>query len=177
MTRRIIITLLLLGAPFILGLAVTYELIQVDFTGFMEDQPSIGYREGPRLLPPEGAIPITGLEVPADGSVPTNPVTNSENSMARGNLLFDIHCAVCHGDKALGDGPVAPYFKSPAPPVADLTTDRIRNLDDGLIYLILTNGAQGMPSLAENLTPRERWDVINYLRTLQNTQVSSSMNQ
>jgi len=167
MSRRIAITLLLLAAPFIVGLTITYELIQVDFTGFMEEQVSIGYREGPRLLPPEGSVPITGLEAPADGSVPPNPVASTTNSTVRGNLLFNIHCAVCHGEEAFGDGPVAAYFKPPAPPVADLTTQRIRNLDDGLIYLIVTDGAQGMPSLAENLTPRERWDVINYLRTLQ----------
>lgn len=167
MIRRILITLGIMALPLILGLAMTYELIDISFTSFMEDQVSIGYREGPRLLPPDGSVPITGLEAPADGSVPANPVESTANSTVRGNLLFDIHCAVCHGDKALGDGPVAAYFKSPAPPVADLTTERIRNLDDGLIYLILTNGAQGMPSLAENLTPRERWDVINYLRMLQ----------
>ena len=172
MKKRIVFTLILLAAPFVIGLAVSYEIIQIEFTGFMEDQPSIGYREGPRLLPPDGAIPITGLEAPADGSIPLNPVEATDNSIVRGKLLFDIHCAVCHGDKALGDGPVAAYFRSPAPPVADLTTDRITGLDDGLLYLILTNGAQGMPSLAENLTPRERWDVINYLRTLQNSQVS-----
>lgn len=177
MTKRVALTLILLVAPFVLGLAITYEVIQVEFTGFMEEQPSIGYREGPRLLPPAGAIPITGLEVPADGSIPANPVAGTANSIARGNLLFDIHCAVCHGDQALGDGPVAAYFQSPAPPVADLTTERITNLGDGLLYLALTNGAQGMPSLAENLTPRERWDVINYLRTLQNAQVSYSINQ
>lgn len=176
MSKRIALTLLLIIVPFILSLALTYEVLQVDFMSFMEEQPSIGYREGPRLLPPEGAIPITGLEVPADGSVPTNPVEGTANSIARGKLLFDIHCAVCHGDKALGDGPVAAYFKSPAPPMADLTTERIVNLDDGLLYLILTNGAQGMPSLAENLTQRERWDVINYLRTIQNGQVSYSIN-
>ena len=35
------------------------------------------------------------------------------------------------------------------------------------MYSIITKGFQGMPSLAENLTPRERWDVINYLRQLQ----------
>ena len=176
MSKRIALTLILLIAPFVLGLAITYEYLQVDFTGFMEEQVSVGYREGPRLLSPEGAVPITGLEAPADGSVPLNPIDNTANSVARGNLLFDIHCAVCHGDKALGDGPVAAYFKSPAPPVADLTTERITNLEDGLIYLILTNGAQGMPSLAENLTPRERWDVINYLRTLQDAQVTYLIN-
>ncbi len=168
MTRRIVITLLILSAPFILGLALTYEVINIDFPSFMEFQPSVGYREGPRLLPPEGAVPITGLELPADGSLPENPVPADPASLAWGERLFNIHCAVCHGQQGHGDGPVAKYFQPPASDVADLTEDRIVSHEDGLIYLIITQGFQGMPSLAENLTPRERWDVINYLRTLQN---------
>jgi mono/diheme cytochrome c family protein len=170
MTRRIIITLLILATPFVIGLALTYEVIQIDFPSFMEDQESIGYREGPRLLPPEGAIPITGVEAPPDGSLPENPVPATPDSIARGKVFFDIHCAVCHGEEGQGDGPVAQYFKPPASDVADLTEDRIIHEEDGLIYLTITQGFQGMPSLKENLTPRERWDVINYLRTLQNPQ-------
>lgn len=168
MTRRIIITLAILVAPLILGLALTYEYIKIDFTSFMEVQPSVGYREGPRLLPPEGSVPITGVEVPPDGSLPENPVPATPNSLARGQLLFDVHCAVCHGEQGHGDGPVAAYFKPPASDVADLTEERIAGHEDGLIYLTITQGFQGMPSLAENLTPQERWDVINYVRTLQN---------
>ncbi len=167
MTRRILITLLILATPFVIGLAMTYEVIQVDFPSFMEDQPSVGYREGPRLLPPQGAIPVTGVELPPDGSLPTNPVPATPVSIARGKILFDIHCAVCHGEEGKGDGPVAAYFKPPASDVADLTEDRIVREEDGLIYLTITKGFQGMPPLASNLTPRERWDVINYLRTLQ----------
>ncbi len=167
MTRRIIITLVILTMPFILGLSLTYEIIQVDFASFMEEQPSIGYREGPRLLPPEGAVPVTGVEVPPDGSLPENPVPATPDSIARGKVLFDIHCAVCHGKDGKGQGPVAPYFKPPEAEVADLTEERIAKHEDGLIYLTITQGFQGMASLAENLTPQERWDVINYLRTLQ----------
>lgn len=168
MRRRIIITLLILATPFVLGLALTYEIIQVDFPSFMENQPSVGYREGPRLLPPAGSVPTTGVEVPPDGSLPENPVSATPDSIARGKVLFDIHCAVCHGKQGKGDGPVAKYFKPPASDVADLTEARIARHEDGLIYLTITQGFQGMPSLAENLTPHERWDVINYLRTLQN---------
>ncbi len=165
--RRIIISLIILAAPFILGLALTYEKIQADFPSFMEDQISVGYREGPRLLPPEGAVPITGVELPPGKELPTNPVPATPDSIARGKVLYDIHCAVCHGKDGKGDGPVAKYFKPPAADVADLTEDRIVKHEDGLIYLVITKGFQGMASMAENLTPRERWDVINYLRTLQ----------
>ncbi|RME60686.1 MAG: cytochrome c [Caldilineae bacterium] len=170
MRRRILITLIILATPFVIGLALTYEVIQVDFPSFMEDQQSIGYREGPRLLPPEGSIPISGVELPPDGDLPTNPVAATPQSIARGKVFFDVHCAVCHGEDGKGDGPVAQYFKPPASDVADLTEDRIIREDDGLIYLTVSAGFQGMPPLGENLTPRERWDVINYLRTLQQSQ-------
>lgn len=167
MKRRIVITLLILATPFVLGLALTYEVINIDFLSFMEDQPVIDYQEGPRLLPAEGAIPITGLELPPDGSLPANPVAASPSSLARGEFLFKAHCAVCHGEDGKGDGPVAAYFQPPASEVADLTEPRIVKHEDSLMYSIITKGFQGMPSLAENLTPRERWDVINYLRQLQ----------
>ena len=170
MRRRILITLLILASPFVIGLVLTYEIVQVDFPSFMEDQPSVGYREGPRLLPPAGSVPITGVEAPLDGSLPPNPVPATPTSIARGRVLFGIHCAVCHGEKGRGDGPVAAYFQPPASEVADLTEERILEEEDGLIYLTITEGFQGMPSLAPNLTPRERWDVINYLRTLQQAQ-------
>ncbi|RME82261.1 MAG: cytochrome c [Caldilineae bacterium] len=167
MKRRIAITLLILATPFILGLALTYEVIQVDFPSFMEDQPSVGYREGPRLGLPEGSIPITGVELPADGSLPENPVAPTPDSIARGAVLFEVHCAVCHGRQGLGDGPVAAYFKPPASDVANLTEERIINEPDGLIYMTITKGFQGMPALGPNLSPQQRWDVVNYLRTLQ----------
>jgi hypothetical protein len=34
------------------------------------------------------------------------------------------------------------------------------------VYLVIQQGLGEMPSLAENLTVRERWDVINFIRTL-----------
>ncbi|MFQ5460129.1 MAG: c-type cytochrome [Anaerolineae bacterium] len=165
--RRIALTLVIMATPFILGLALTYEVIQVDVGSFMEGQPSVGNREGPRILPPHGAVPVTGLEVPADNSVPANPVAATGASVARGETLFAAHCAVCHGGEGRGDGPVVEYMDESASEVSDLREDRIVAAEDGLIYLTISKGFQGMPSLVENLTPRERWDVINFVRSLQ----------
>ena len=50
---------------------------------------------------------------------------------------------------------------------ADLTGLPVQSLSDGGIFLTISNGIQGkMPALNENLTVRERWDVVNYVRTL-----------
>ena len=53
-------------------------------------------------------------------------------------------------------------------PPADLTSPVVRSLSDGAIFLTISNGKLPyMVPLNENLTVRERWDVVNYLRTLQ----------
>ena len=87
--------------------------------------------------------------------------------MERGELLYSFHCAACHGDTGRGDGPVTEKWREDARRPANLTEVRIANYADGGIYQIISNGIGTMPPLRENLGERERWDVINYLRTLQ----------
>jgi mono/diheme cytochrome c family protein len=78
-------------------------------------------------------------------------------------LLYGIHCEICHGALGQGDGPLAHYFdRTPQ----NLTTGQVSAEFDGSVYLTIVQGFGQMPSLAENLTPRERWDVINFARTL-----------
>jgi mono/diheme cytochrome c family protein len=77
--------------------------------------------------------------------------------------LFSITCQVCHGPQGNGLSPLAGFF--PTPP-ADLTGSTVQSLTDAQIYVIITQGFKVMPPMAENLSPTERWDVINYVRTL-----------
>jgi hypothetical protein len=53
MIRRILLTLALVAAPPLVLLLATYEIISVDVTSFMEDQPSIDYQAAP---PAAGAV-------------------------------------------------------------------------------------------------------------------------
>jgi hypothetical protein len=48
-----------------------------------------------------------------------------------------------------------------------LTGDTVRGLSDTQIFLVITQGFGPMPSLAENLSAVERWDLVNYVRSLQ----------
>ncbi len=165
MNTRLARGLLIIGlvlTPFVVGLLFTYQILRIPFPTDMADQPSIDYQEGPRLLPAAGSVPIEGLRVSLDGLM-ANPVAADQVSLERGKVLYSIHCQLCHGDQGHGDGPLAHYFNRPP---QNLTDPKVIGEADGSIFLTITQGFGEMPSLAENLTPRESWDVINYLRTL-----------
>lgn len=160
--RRGLAFIAIVLTPFIVGMLFTFEIIKIPFPTNMADQPSIDYQEGPRILPPEGAVPVSGLSVIPE-EFPVNPILADETSLQRGAILYGIHCQVCHGVQGHGDGPLAKYFdRTPQ----NLTAAQITKEFDGSVYLTITQGFGQMPSLAENLTVRERWDVINYVRTL-----------
>lgn len=163
-TRRGLILIGLVLLPFIVGLLVTYQIITVAFPTDMQFQPSIDYQEGPRLLPPEGAVSTLGQSLVVD-ALPNNPVPIDEVSLQRGGILYSIHCKLCHGDSGQGDGSLADYY-SDRPP-SDLTARNISAQFDGVLFRTITQGLGQMPPLAENLSPRERWDVVNYVRTLE----------
>jgi high-affinity iron transporter len=98
-----------------------------------------------------------------EGEPATLPISPTVNSLQRGKVLFEIHCALCHGQGGAGDGPLVKYF---TPKPADLTSDKVQTLSASELFLVITEGTKTMPSLIENLDPGERWDVINYVRTL-----------
>ncbi len=160
--RRGLVIIGLVLTPFIIGVLFTFEIIKIPFPTDMSSQPSIDYQEGPRILPPQGAVPVQGLSVIPE-EFPLNPVPADDVSLQRGVLLYEIHCQICHGAQGHGDGPLSHYFERTP---QNLTAEQITSEFDGSVYLTIVQGFGQMPSLAENLTSRERWDVINYVRTL-----------
>lgn len=159
--RRGLIIIALALAPFIVALLFGFQLIRIPFPTDMDDSPAVGYLEGPRLGPPAGAVPIQGQAVIPE-EFPVNPVEPDSISIQRGRILYSIHCALCHGNTGRGDGPLASHFlRTPE----KLSGERAAAEFDGSVYLAIQNGFGQMPSLTENLTVQERWDVINYIRT------------
>ena len=143
-------------------LLVTYDLITINFPTNMAEQDTIAYLQGPRKAAPALAVPVQGPAL-IDGQPATTPVPSSPESIQRGQQLFSITCQVCHGKSANGLSPLSGFFK---PPPADLTGATVQSMTDAQIYVVISQGFKVMPSMAENLSPSERWDVINYIRTL-----------
>jgi mono/diheme cytochrome c family protein len=157
----ILVGVALLALAFISMFA--YDVIKLDWVSFMEIQPAFQPMYNP-LPVPAGSIPIDGsVYVPSEG-VPANPIPAEAASITRGMELYHINCIHCHGPLGKGDGTVAIYLQNKP---ANLTGLPVRALSDGGIFLTISDGIQGkMPALNENLTVRERWDVVNYVRSL-----------
>ncbi|MFZ2323234.1 MAG: quinol:electron acceptor oxidoreductase subunit ActD [Ignavibacteriaceae bacterium] len=105
--------------------------------------------------------PLKGQTNPTE--VLSNPYLPSKENLALGKAKFNSYCSPCHGYFADGDSRLRGQF--PNPPT--LHSKRAIEFSDGMIYHIITNGQNVMPSYASQVTREERWAIVNYIRVLQ----------
>jgi copper transport protein len=111
------------------------------------------------------SIIIIAQPTPAT-AVMINPVAPDTASITRGQVLYQQNCNACHGPSGKGDGPVG-LTLNPRP--ADLSQHAIPGVHtDGQLYEWITNGFpnSAMPAFSENLSDQDRWDLVNFIRTL-----------
>lgn len=175
--KQLVIVFAVLGVLVGALMIFAYDVIKIDWVVFMEIQDSYTTQENPLPVPAQ-SIPVEGpAYIPGEGA-PANPVPADETSIARGAELYAIHCQMCHGGIGKGNGTISAFLIKKKP--ADLTAELVQSKSDGSLFLTISNGifnpnntlfpevefSGQMPPLNENLTVRERWDVVNYLRTL-----------
>ncbi|AZD18728.1 FTR1 family protein [Pseudomonas chlororaphis] len=82
---------------------------------------------------------------------------------SRGAPLYAQHCSVCHGDTGAGDGPAGVGLTPPPANLRDAA--RTDHLSLYAIYNTLGLGVEGtdMPSFADQLDDRQRWDLATYI--------------
>ena len=134
-----------------------------------------GQRQG--FIPPEGSVPIDGGEAPvsnvidAASDVLVNPHPAGFASIENGRLQYGRFCSTCHGVEGLGDGPVSVTGEINGPLAGVLAlagpTSIARIRSDGHIYTTIRYGRRRMPGY-NRIQPDDRWDIVNYLRYLEN---------
>lgn len=135
----------------------------------MWENPAYRPQEEPVRLPPEGSVPTKGLEhTPKPGTPEAaalkNPEKATDSSLLTGKELFGVYCVPCHGASGKGDGPVAKKF---VPTPADISgAGHGSHPPDGDLFAVVTHGRGGMPPFRSDLTAKERWQVVAYLRML-----------
>jgi mono/diheme cytochrome c family protein len=117
------------------------------------------------LAQPPGTVPREGAELVVAREAylsRKNPIAPTAESVARGHQLYQVYCTPCHGASGTGDGLVSPRF-IPAP---DLTSQPVQAKPDGHFSYYIGYGGAIMPAYGEALSVTDRWDIVNYVRTL-----------
>lgn len=110
-------------------------------------------------------VVLAGIGKPSRTSaLVQNPVPSDERSVADGKAVYAQSCVICHGATGHGDGPGAAALN---PKPLDLTV-HVGLHPDGQLFDWISNGIPrtSMPAWKDKLSTQQRWDLINYLRTL-----------
>jgi mono/diheme cytochrome c family protein len=175
------LTLVALGSLALGGCtdAAGYDLDRFfgNFPVFSTLRTSVAYQPHtlPRL-PAEGAVPtssplgdgtaaFTQTQLDSVGAVLTNPVASSPEVLARGRLVYERQCSVCHGATGDGAGTVVGPDRFPAAIAINGAATAARS--DGYLYGVIRVGRGLMPSYGERVADADRWAVVHYVRQLQ----------
>jgi mono/diheme cytochrome c family protein len=115
------------------------------------------------LFPYPLANDTTGYRLSAEVKDPLPP--NDSTQMEEAQRLFNINCAICHGSKLDAQGPLSAGGKIPA--VANLTLPMYVKMPVGTMFHSITYGKNNMGSYASQLSRRQRWMVIQYVKSVQ----------
>src|SRR6266700_2508106 len=93
-----------------------------------------------------------------------NPVPVNPESLAAGGQLYHENCAPCHGETGKGDGDTGKIIKKKP---ANFTDEKLMSLEtDGSLFWKIGEGRGPMPSWKDELSDKERWQLVNYIRKL-----------
>ncbi len=195
-TNQVLAVLLVVVFGATLAIGVDHEDMNYEFLPDMKYSPAKSAYEDSKVLPDARVLqpPVAGtiargemplhlqpgeagfLRLGQAGNELLNPYLRGEGALAasteRGAEVFRTFCVCCHGPGGAGDGPV-PKRGYP-PPSVPLTAGNSIKWQDGQIFHVLALGKGSMPNFAAQLPPNRRWDVINYIRSLQKAAAQST---
>jgi len=95
------------------------------------------------------------------------PFAIDQQVLDRGQERYNIYCTPCHGRTGTGNGMVVQrgYRQPPSYHI-----DRLRQADVGHFFDVMTNGFGAMPDYRTQISPRDRWNIVAYIRALQLSQ-------
>ena len=113
------------------------------------------------LFPYPFAHDSTGYAMSATVKNPLPPLNKEE--LAEAGRLYNINCAICHGAKMDAQGPLS----TKVPAIANLTLQQYVDMPEGTMFHSITYGLRNMGSYASQLTRKQRWEVIHYVKSVQ----------
>lgn len=98
-----------------------------------------------------------------------DPLPATDANLAEGKRLYDINCTPCHGEKGEGNGQLielpgggdGPFTSRPP-----AYKTRLPQVSDGNIFYVVSYGKNMMGGYGYQLNVTERWEVIQYIKSL-----------
>lgn len=107
----------------------------------------------------------------------TNPLPAlAANEFVEAARLYLVNCGICHGEKLDGNGPLwkggdGPYPAAPK----NLMGDDMKAMASGTMFHSLTYGKGQMGSYASQLSTKQRWMVVHYIKEKQANAAAATM--
>jgi mono/diheme cytochrome c family protein len=95
------------------------------------------------------------------------PIAITKDVIERGQQRFDVFCSPCHGRVGNGLGMIVQRGMKQPP---SYHVDRLRKARPGHFFDVITNGYGAMYNYAAQISPRDRWAIVAYIRALQYSQ-------
>lgn len=97
-----------------------------------------------------------------------NPLAMASIDAKEAERLYLVNCAVCHGSKLDGNGPLWKNGDGPYPAAPkNLLGDDIKAMSEGRYYHVMTFGKGQMGSYASQLTSNQRWMIAAWIKSKQ----------
>jgi len=109
-----------------------------------------------------GALADDALFVPKDSN--NFPLPVNQELLERGQERYQIFCTPCHGLQGDGNGLIVMRGMKQPP---SYHQDRLRQVPNGYLYDVVTNGFGAMLGYSAQIPPRDRWAIIAFVRALQ----------
>ena len=104
--------------------------------------------------------------VPAAAATVKNPLAGNTETLKYAQVVYVTYCTPCHGTKGKGDGPAAAGLTTKP---ANHSSELVQKQTDASLFWMISEGRNPMPSYKTILTANQRWELVNYIRTLANT--------
>jgi mono/diheme cytochrome c family protein len=108
-----------------------------------------------------GAYNVSGLL-----TNPLPPLNDVDKKEAE--RIYLVNCGICHGQALDGNGPLYKGGDGPYPAAPkNLLGDELKKMPDGTVFHSITYGKNLMGSYASQVTPKQRWMIVHYIRSKQ----------
>ncbi len=104
------------------------------------------------------------FKIPPEEAQRQNPVKPTPSSIAQGKRIYGFDCSMCHGKEGDGKGDLAGELGLKLRDYRDPAS--LKDFTDGELFYILAKGKGKMPGNEDRTKPEQRWDLVNYVRSL-----------